>query len=130
MKNNTLAWLQEWYAHQCNGTGLEGNGILIQSLEKPEWMIKINLQVTYLQSKQFQDLAIQRSIHDWLICKVQDDCFYAHCGLHNLIEVIDIFRDWALSTSPKQWTQKFIVKKTPDFKMLSLFLFREDEVRN
>jgi len=130
MKNNTLDWLQEWYAEQCRGIGVEGNGILIQALEKPEWLIKINLHVASLGAKQFQDLAIQRSIHDWLICKVQNNCFHAHCGLHNLIEVIDIFRQWALDKNQRIWKKKFTVEKAPDFKMLSLFLFREDEIKH
>lgn len=126
MHKNSLAWLQAWHAHQCKEIGLEGGGIIIQSLEKPEWIIKINLQMTPLHSKQFNDLTIQRTSHDWLVCKVTDDCFQGHCGLQNLLEVIDIFREWALSKAPRFWTQKFTVDKTPNFKMLSLFMFRED----
>lgn len=129
MKNNSLAWLQAWYALQCKEIGAEGNGIVIQSLEKPEWLIKINLQLTTLRSKQFKDLSIQRTNNDWVICKVQNECFQGHCGLHNLMEVIDIFRAWALSRSQKMWTQKFTVETTPDFKMLSLFMFREEAKR-
>jgi hypothetical protein len=130
MKNSTLTWLQEWYADHSRGREVEGNGILIQTLEKPEWLIKINLSFSFLNSKQFEDITIQRSIHDWLICKVQDNYFHGNCSLQNLIEVIDIFRDWTLEKGHIIWQKKVTVEKAPNFKMLSLFLFREDEAKH
>lgn len=126
MKSDSLVWLQAWYALQCKEIGAEENGIIIKTLEKPGWDVNINLRVTPLHSKKFHDLLIERTQHDWLQCKVQGDFFWGRCGLYNLTEVIDIFRHWALSKTPRLWSQKVTIDKTPNFKMLSLFLFREE----
>ncbi|NGX42843.1 MAG: hypothetical protein K940chlam7_01131 [Chlamydiae bacterium] len=31
---------------------------------------------------------------DWVFCFVKDNCFEAACGIFNLTEAIQIFREW------------------------------------
>lgn len=87
-----LQWLQDWYAHQCNGDWEHQYGIKIDTLDNPGWTIRIDLVGT-----RFADLAMSKAVEDktdsdWLRCWIEDGAFRAVCGPRNLSEVLEVFR--------------------------------------
>jgi hypothetical protein len=43
---NVLVWLQGWYAAQCDGDWEHERGVKIETLDNPEWAIRIDLEGT------------------------------------------------------------------------------------
>jgi hypothetical protein len=95
--------LTRWYAKQCNGEWEHQNGVKIDTLDNPGWMLKINLEETELENRPF---AGQQSgeaseeydpdhVASWWLCRVENKQFVAYCGAHDLHAVISVFREWA-----------------------------------
>lgn len=99
MKDN-FYWLQQWYISQCDGDWEHGKGVEIGTLSNPGWFIKINIDETELQFKEFKEIFIERSEHDWFFCKSKDGVFEGDCGPFNFHEVLKTFREWAESELP------------------------------
>ncbi len=93
-ENELLIWLQNWYAAQCDGEWEHGYGIQIDTIDNPGWLIKINIQGTFLKDKEFQRKKIERSEYDWVQYWVKDSIFQAAGGAKNLFEIIEIFKKW------------------------------------
>ncbi|MEL6382078.1 MAG: immunity 53 family protein [Cyanobacteria bacterium J06626_18] len=89
-----LKWIQEWYVSNCNGDWEHSFGVTLETLDNPGWSIAIDLQDTALEDKLFQDVEIERTEGDWVLCKVKSRQFKVACGPFNLIEAIGIFYDW------------------------------------
>lgn len=96
--NDAIEWLQDWYLSNCNGDWEHSYGVSIATLDNPGWMLKIELTETSLEERDFTKIEIRRSDQDWIECKKEGDVFLGGCGPKNLIEMIQIFRDWAEST--------------------------------
>jgi hypothetical protein len=101
---DSLAWLQNWYIQQCNGDWEHQNGVSIETLDNPGWMLKIQVVNTPLDHKPFEALRIDRTKTDWVDCSVKpwikswdEHVFQAAGGPLNLEEMIQIFRNWAES---------------------------------
>ena len=90
-----LAWLQSWYALQCDGGWEHTYGVKIDTLDNPGWTLQIELHHTSLQSRSLERVTVQRDEHDWLHAWTQDETFHAACGPLNLSEAIYTFRRWA-----------------------------------
>jgi hypothetical protein len=97
MENENLIWLLHWFAKQCDGDWEHGNGIRIGTLDNPGWYLTVSLTDTECEDKEFKEIIIERSSNDWLHCFVKEGRFEGPCGLLNLPEVLQIFRDWAES---------------------------------
>ena len=95
MKQNSFLWLQHWYQSHCNGDWEHGPGIHISTIDNPGWSIKIDLQDTELQNKQFNRIHVEHTENDWIICFVEESSFQGACGPTNLLEVLMIFQKWA-----------------------------------
>jgi len=91
---NNLSWLLEWYHNQCDEDWEHGNGIKIGTMDNPGWYLKININGTELENKQFEIVDINNSENDWVYCSIKDDLFQGFCGPLNLPEVIQIFCKW------------------------------------
>lgn len=98
MKNNLL-WLQQWFFDQCDGDWEHMQQIKIDTVDNPGWYISINLVETNLENEIFNRIQIERTEADWLICRVEDHTFIGSGGVFNLDEIIEIFRDWAISVN-------------------------------
>lgn len=98
MNDEILIWLIKWYFGQCNGDWEHGNGIKIDTLDNPGWVIKIGLNETTLQNKEFQNVEIERSENDWIHCRIKNHVFVGAGGPFNLVEILQIFRSWAEKT--------------------------------
>lgn len=92
-----LERLQEWYSFQCDGDWEHYCGISIDNLDNPGWMVTIDLQETEVENKSFQEVKVERSENDWIICRVEDNKFKGDGGPRNLAEVLETFLNWAAS---------------------------------
>jgi hypothetical protein len=97
MEQDDFLWLQKWYQAQCDGDWEHSRGIHLGTIDNPGWSLRVNLQDTELEKKIFQKIEIERSEHDWLFCKVNNNIFDGVCGSTNLPEVLKLFRNWAES---------------------------------
>lgn len=90
------AWLQAWYATQCDGDWEHQHGITISTLDNPGWMVDIQLEGTLgdLDGRTFRKVEFHRTEHDWIVASVEDKTFRAHCGPLNLGECLWVFRQW------------------------------------
>jgi hypothetical protein len=91
---NNLQWLQNFYKSNCNGEWEHTYGIKIDTLDNPGWMISIDLRETIFERYQFNELRIDRSKDNWIICKLENGVFKGNGGAGNLEEIIGIFRNW------------------------------------
>ena len=97
---NTITKLQGWYHLQCNGDWEHGSGIIIETLDNPGWIFKINLEDTDLEGKQFAKVSYgvgenaEPSDDNWIVCKVVDKQFEAAGGPHKLEEMLQVFLKW------------------------------------
>ena len=92
-----MAWLFKWFYKQCDGDWEHGKGVFIGTLSNPGWFIKIDIEETELQDKEFKKIFIERSDLDWFFCNKENKIFEGNCGPFNLPEVLQIFRTWAES---------------------------------
>ena len=95
MLKDNLLWIVNWFDSQCDGDWEHSNGVHIQTLGNPGWDITISIQETELDEIEFREIHIERTEKNWLFCKVEEGQFQAKCGVFNLIEVLQIFRNWA-----------------------------------
>lgn len=90
-----LHWLINWFECQCDGKWEQSHRISIGTLDNPGWSIKISIDKTVLENKQFKVIDVERSEEDWLYASIRDERFYIACGVNNLPEALHIFREWA-----------------------------------
>ena len=95
--NELIIWLQEWYQSQCNGEWEHDYGITIQTLDNPGWSLLINLDGTTMEDRNFQPIQLERTEDDWIFCELKNKRFEAACGPLNLVEILEIFRNWVTS---------------------------------
>ena len=91
---DTLSWIQDWYASQCDGDWEHGYGIRVETLDNPGWSVKINLTDTDLQDEPFESVKIERSKNDWVHCRAEEGFWKGWGGPNNLEEVLISFRQW------------------------------------
>ena len=95
---DALAALERWYASRCDGDWEHTYGIRIETLDNPGWSLQVDLMDTPLERTEFSPVALERSEHDWVICKVDQGRFVGHCGPTNLSEIVAVFVNWACSS--------------------------------
>jgi hypothetical protein len=93
----SLARLQSWYLKHCDGDWEHQFGVEITTLDNPGWMVKIELNGTCLEEREFQLVRISRSENDWLFISRTATEIKIGCGPENLEEGLAIFCDWAES---------------------------------
>jgi len=97
---SSLEWMQKWFFSQCNGDWEHRLGITIETLDNPGWRVVINPEGTILDGVSSTPVSIERSESNWLTCRVRDKQFEGFCGPENLVEIMDIFRNWSESMFP------------------------------
>ena len=90
-----LEELQVWYRDQCDGDWEHQYGVVIETLDNPGWLLKIDLTGTGLESKSFNPIEDTAPSSSWLHCKVEDRKFQAACGPTMLSTAIGYFLSWA-----------------------------------
>ena len=91
---NELEWLEQYYLECCNGDWEHSWGIRIDTIDNPGWCVKISLRDTTLETVYFEEMSLERTELDWIMCRVKDENFEGHGGTGNLREIIQVFRDW------------------------------------
>jgi len=97
-----LIWLTQWYASQCNDDWEHQYGIKLDTLDNPGWILKINLEETYLESRPFEPQRHNTESPEydpiakisWWDVRVENKTFRAACGPHDLPIIFSIFRKW------------------------------------
>lgn len=88
----TVAWLQAWFASNCDGDWEHQEGIEIGTLDNPGWRVRINLTGTALEGCVFDWRKRERSEHNWIQWRSDGSNFDAACGCLNLEEALHQFR--------------------------------------
>ena len=95
-----IAWIQKWYASQCDGDWEHRWGVSIGTLDNPGWLVKIDLEDTDLGAKVFPEIARLEPERAWLSCKIVDKQFQGAGGPHMLGDILAAFVHWARSAAP------------------------------
>jgi hypothetical protein len=90
-----LAALQEWFALACDSDWEHTYGIKVETLDNPGWVLRVDLCDTPLEHRHFDPIKIERTESDWVFCKVENNAFTGFGGVRNLIEIIQVFANWA-----------------------------------
>lgn len=94
LSRSPLAFLEDWYASQCDSDWEHSFGIHIETLDNPGWTLKIDLEGTVWDGKAMERAVVQRGEHDWFQAWSDGQAWQAHCGPQNLGEVIEAFREF------------------------------------
>ena len=94
---NILAWLQNWYQEYCDGEWEHGYRIRITTLDNPGWGLEVNLEDTKLEFQPFEKVSVERNENDWLYCFIENKRFNGAGGPTNLVEILEIFRNWVIN---------------------------------
>ena len=98
MKRNQqelLSWLQNWYHQNCDGDWEHNENINIHTIDNPGWRVTINLEGTPSENKVFEDMEKETNEDDWYQCFLRDGKFEGAGGPSNLIDILNIFEEWA-----------------------------------
>jgi Immunity protein 53 len=90
-----LSELETWFQQMCNGDWEHTNGIKLETVDNPGWMLTIEIRDTPLYGRPFQIVAERVSESDWLHCAVTDGVFRGSGGIGRLERIIAIFLRWA-----------------------------------
>lgn len=96
---SVLTDIQDWFYDHCDGDWEHGYGVRMTSLDNPGWSLEISLEDTELEQVTFERVVIEREEHDWIHCSVSEGFFRAAGGPKNLEEMLNVFLNWARSTT-------------------------------
>lgn len=98
--SQALEFLERWYRAQCNGYWEHANGITIETLDSPGWLVSIDLSETPLEHQAMQPVRRERSDKDWMVCMVEHNRFRGQGDSTKLREILEVFSTWAGSRTP------------------------------
>ena len=90
-----LTWLQGWYESNCDGNWEHEFGLKIETLDNPGWSIEIDLIETSVENTKFSRVKVENTELDWYRCYIKDNKFHGVGGPKNLIDILQVFHDWA-----------------------------------
>jgi hypothetical protein len=103
-----LEWLEQWYEAQCRDEWAHHQGVSIQSLDNPGWLLKVDLRGTNLEGR-MADALVQRTGDppsetnaggdDWMECSIKEGCFIGAGDPRKLRALLNCFRVWARDES-------------------------------
>ena len=94
-----LEFLENWYRSQCDGYWEHSNGVTIETLDTPGWLVTIDLGETPLEGRAMGPVRQQDSDRDWLICTVEQNRFCGQGDATKMDAILETFRLWATSDS-------------------------------
>ena len=92
---NSIEFIQKWFASQCNGDWEHNVGVKIETLDNPGWSVSVNLKGTPLEGIAFMPVEEERTDEDWVMCRIEEDCFEGCGGVGNLMEILEVFQRFA-----------------------------------
>jgi len=90
-----LKGVMDWYSKQCNEDWEHQNGVCIDTLDNPGWIVKIDLEETICENMKFDTIEKDYSEHNWYHCLIKDHQFRGTGGPFNLSDILSIFLEWA-----------------------------------
>lgn len=90
-----VRWRHLYYDEELNFSP----EILIESNQSLSWKVRIALAKTPLVNSFMMPINKKCSDLDWIQCEIKDGMFYGEAGPLNLLEVLDVFRDFSESNS-------------------------------
>ena len=94
MRRNHLEWLDDWYRCQCNGEWEHKEGMRLQMLDNPGWLLTIRLAGTSARNAPPQRLRMETRGGGWLACSIGEECFEGSGDPRKLEQIIGVFRRW------------------------------------
>lgn len=94
-ENEILVRLSDWYRSQCDGAWEHELGIVIDTIDNPGWLVKIDIRGTDSEGKVFQEIKTNNSDDDWLMCSVKDEKFIGAGDPSKLGLILDYFLRFA-----------------------------------
>jgi len=94
-----FAWLQTWFAAQCDGDWEHQHGVSIETLDNPGWVLRVNVECTHLEERVFDEYFVDRSESDWIRAIRLGETLVISGGPNNLSEIVTLFRKWADSAT-------------------------------
>jgi immunity protein 53 of polymorphic toxin system len=98
-QSELLAWLQEFYAGNCNGDWEHLHGVTISTLDNPGWSVEIDLEDSPLEARVFERVERESTDTDWIQCWVEGIIWHGRGGARNLQEILEIFRRWVVASN-------------------------------
>jgi len=89
-----IVWLQDWYYSQCDGDWEHNENILITTIDNPGWRCAITLEGTMMEDIVFTNESVDKTETDWYRCWVENNVFIGFGGPYNLLNLIEVFKDW------------------------------------
>lgn len=87
-------WLEAWYQSMCNGSWEHCYGITIDTLDNPGWIVRIDIEDTDLENKEFNEIWYDNGDKDWLICRISQGKFEGSGDVTKLKKILNIFKEW------------------------------------
>ena len=95
IESEIINWMQKWFYQYCD-EDWEHSGIFkIKTINNPGWSSSIMIEGTHCEYKSFDAIEIKKSKNDWYNCFLKDGRFEGRGGIFNLIDILNIFREWA-----------------------------------
>jgi len=88
-----LEWLQQWYLSNCDGNWEHENGVQINTLDNPGWLIDIDLKKTSLEGLEIPYSINEISETEWEAYSISNNVFKGRCSPNKLNRVIEIFKE-------------------------------------
>jgi len=89
-----ISWLQYWYETHCDGDWEHDQNVIITTIDNPGWSVTIKLEGTSMKNQPFSEVNLEKTDSDWLFYKVQNNLFLADGGPFNLLDILQVFKDW------------------------------------
>ncbi|MBP5786221.1 MAG: immunity 53 family protein [Kiritimatiellae bacterium] len=95
-----LKEIQEWFQNQCDGEWEHARRITLESCDNPGWWLKIDLQGTNLENKEFKeiktgDFSVNMPEPPWIHLYVENGVFNGAGDVMQLKNILRYFLDWA-----------------------------------
>ncbi len=102
-----LAWIEKWYAAQCDGDWEHAKGVSITTIDNPGWLVTIDLAGTDLEAAADDSLlaatgdppsAANGNVggSEWMFCELRAGHFKGAGDPLKLASILEQFRSWAI----------------------------------
>lgn len=108
---SAMEWITDWYRRQCDGTWEHERGLVIQTLDNPGWLLKVNLVGTDLKRAAGRDSLISsfgtnEQGHpispNWFHSQIRGSQYVAAGDASQLPYLFTAFRAWAMSVAAEE----------------------------
>ena len=87
-ESDLLAWLQNWYAQQCDGEWEHDHGVRIETLDNPGWYLRMDVGAALHGFEPVSEELPDR----WLHARVTDGTLWVACDPHSLGRALALAR--------------------------------------